>query len=407
MTLNADGLQESELGEFKTIEQFIIEQQRRFPHSTGGFSRLLRDISVAAKIINRDMRRAGLVDIYGDTGEVNVQGETQQKMDALAHTELVRALRRGGECCLIGSEEHAEAIPLQFAHGEDGKYIVLLDPLDGSSNIDVNVSVGTIFSVYRLREDVRQPTPEAALQPGSRQVAAGYVVYGSSTMLVYTTGDGVNGFTLDPSIGEFLLSHPKIRTPRRGNVYSINEGFYNSWEPGLKEFIKWMQEEDAGSARPYKTRYIGSFVSDFHRNLIKGGIYMYPATSDNPNGKLRLMYEANPMAMIVEQAGGRASDGRYRILDKIPGALHERTPLYIGSAENVKMAEAFLGGELVVGGTTASDTAGSSDTAVSPDSTASDAPSSDSVAADNAAAHAAAADTVAPGVAAPNTAAPS
>lgn len=348
MTHNANGSPVSELGEFKTIEQFIIEQQRKFPHSTGGFSRLLRDISVAAKIINRDMRRAGLADIYGDTGEINVQGETQQKMDALAHAELVRALRRGGECCLIGSEEHAEAIPVRLTHAEDGKYIVLLDPLDGSSNIDVNVSVGTVFSVYRLPEHIEQPTPEAALQAGIRQIAAGYVVYGSSTMLVYTTGDGVNGFTLDPSIGEFLLSHPRIKTPRRGSVYSINEGFYNSWEAGLKQWIKWMQKEDGETGRPYSSRYIGSFVSDFHRNLIQGGIYMYPATHSYPDGKLRLMYEANPMAMIVEQAGGRASDGRRRILEKQPTALHERTPLYIGSYEMVSMAESFLAGELVV-----------------------------------------------------------
>ena len=349
MNHSSNGSPVSELGEFKTIEQFIIEQQRRFPHSTGGFSRLLRDISVAAKIINRDMRRAGLADIYGATGEINVQGETQQKMDALAHTELVRALRRGGECCLIGSEEHAEAIPMRVNHAEDGKYIVLLDPLDGSTNIDVNVSVGTIFSVYRLPEEFKEPAAEAALQAGVEQIAAGYVVYGSSTMLVYTTGDGVNGFTLDPSIGEFLLSHPNIRTPKTAAIYSINEGFYNSWEAGLKEWINWMQIEDAETGRPYKTRYTGSFVSDFHRNLIMGGIYIYPATRNNPDGKLRLMYEANPMAMIVEQAGGRATDGSVRILQKNPTALHQRTPLYIGSEDTVLMAESFLKGERLPG----------------------------------------------------------
>ncbi len=334
----------SDLGEFKTIEQFIIEQQRKFPHSTGAFSRLLRDISVAAKIINRDMRRAGLVGVFGVTGEINVQGETQQKMDALAHTELVRALRRGGECCLIGSEEHAEAIPLKMNHGEDGKYIVLLDPLDGSSNIDVNVSVGTIFSIYRLPDGIDEADPDAALQTGTEQVAAGYVVYGSSTMLVYTTGDGVNGFTLDPSIGEFLLSHPNIRIPKSGTIYSINEGHYNSWEDGLKRCISWMQEHDPASGRPYATRYIGSFVSDFHRNLLKGGIYIYPATKSNLEGKLRLMYEANPMAMIVEQAGGRASDGKQRILEVTPRTLHQRTPLYIGSDETVRLVEDFLNG---------------------------------------------------------------
>lgn len=335
---------QAEPGQFKTLEQFIIEQQDRFPHSTGSFSRLLRDISVAAKVVNRDMRRAGLVDIYGETGEINVQGEVQQKMDSLAHREFLIALRRGGECCLIGSEEHAEAIPIETNGGSDGNYIVLLDPLDGSSNIDVNVSVGTIFSIYRLDADCKQPTLAHALQPGAKQIGAGYVVYGSSTSLVYTTGDGVNGFTLDPSIGEFLLSDPNIRTPREGRIYSINEGNYNSWERGLKEYIKWLQRDDGTTPGPYTARYIGSFVSDFHRNLVKGGIYMYPASHSNPEGKLRLMYEANPMAFIIEQAGGLASDGHQRILDKNPNALHQRTPLFIGSPDMVKMAERFLAG---------------------------------------------------------------
>lgn len=332
--------------DFKTLEQFIIEQQESLPQSTGAFSRLLRDLSVAAKVVNRDMRRAGLLDVLGATGEVNVQGEVQQKMDALAHAEFVRALRRGGECCLIGSEEHAEAIPLEGDRpGEDGRYIVLLDPLDGSSNIDVNVSVGTIFSVYRLPEGA-EPTLEAALLPGSEQCAAGYVVYGSSTILVYTTGHGVNGFTLDPSIGEFILSHPNIRTPENGTMYSVNEGNYHSFEEGLKRYIKWCQEEDRATRRPYTTRYIGSFVSDFHRNLVKGGIYIYPASARSPEGKLRLMYEANPMAFIVEQAGGAASDGRQRIMEKQPRALHQRTPVYIGSKAMVEHVERFLAGDL-------------------------------------------------------------
>lgn len=341
------GAQDADLSDFKTLEQFIIEQQDRFPHSTGAFSRLLRDISLAAKIVNRDMRRAGLIDIYGDTGETNVQGEVQKKMDALAHKEFVLALRRGGECCLIGSEEHAEAIPLSTNSEGDGKYIVLLDPLDGSSNIDVNVSVGTIFSIYRLPEgyDTDPPELDAALQPGTQQVAAGYVVYGSSTMLVYTTGDGVNGFTLDPGIGEFLLSHPQITTPEHGRIFSINGGYYNSFEEGLCRYLDWLREDDPGTNRPAKTRYIGSFVSDFHRNLLKGGIYMYPATKSSPEGKLRLMYEANPMAFIVEQAGGRASDGQARILEKSPEKLHQRTPLFIGSPEMVQRAESFLQGD--------------------------------------------------------------
>ncbi len=340
-----NGLSVSDLAQFETLEQFIIEREANFPHSTGAFSRLLRDLSIAGKVVNRDMRRAGLTDISGTTGEINVQGEVQQKMDALAHKEFVRALRRGGECCLIGSEEHAEAIPLRTNSADsDGEYIVLLDPLDGSSNIEVNVSVGTIFSIYRLPEEFDEPELDAALQPGVRQVAAGYIVYGSSTMLVYTTGEGVNGFTLDPSIGEFLLSHPDITIPKEGKQYSINEGNYNSFDSGLKQYIKWMQESDADTSRPYSTRYIGSFVADFHRNLLKGGLYIYPSTSKSPDGKLRLMYEANPMALIVEQAGGRASDGRGRILDKIPDRLHQRTPLYIGSEEMVKMAEEFISG---------------------------------------------------------------
>ena len=342
-----DGSPEGELGTFKTLEQFIIERQDSFSHSTGAFSRLLRDISLAAKIVNRDMRRAGLIDVYGSTGETNVQGEVQQKMDALAHREFVQALRRGGECCLIGSEEHAEAIPLSSVSEEgDGKYIVLLDPLDGSSNIDVNVSVGTIFSIYRLPEDYEgEPDLEAALQPGTEQIAAGYVVYGSSTMLLYTTGNGVNGFTLDPSIGEFLLSHPNLETPDRGRIFSINAGYYHSFDEGLRNYLDWLQERDPASSRPAKTRYIGSFVSDFHRNLVKGGIYMYPATKGSPEGKLRLMYEANPMAFIVEQAGGKASDGRQRILEKTPSKLHQRTPLFIGSKDMVEKAESFLHGE--------------------------------------------------------------
>ena len=337
-------------GRFQTLEQFIISQQDRFPHATGAFSRLLRDISVAAKIVNRDIRRAGLLDIFGATGEINVQGEVQQKLDLLAHTEFVRALERGGECCLIGSEEHAEGIPINVRSESEGKYIVLLDPLDGSSNIDVNVSVGTIFSIYQLPDDfdAEAVSVAAALQPGVNQLSAGYVIYGSSTMLVYTTGDGVYGFTLEPSIGEFLLSHPRMQIPKDGNLYSINEGNYVSFASGLKQYIKWMQREDTDPQRPFSTRYIGSFVADFHRNLLKGGIYIYPATAKSPNGKLRLMYEANPLAFLVEQAGGRASDGRGRIMEIKPAKLHERTPLYIGSEVMVRRAEAFLSGEMTL-----------------------------------------------------------
>ena len=335
---------EAELGEFKTLEQFIIEQQQAFPHSSGSFSRLLRDISVAAKVVNRDIRRAGLLDIRGASGETNVQGEVQQKLDVIAHTEFVEALRLGGECCLIVSEEHDEIIPIQTNPEGDGRYIVLLDPLDGSSNIDVNVSVGTIFSIYRLPEDCEEPSLETALQPGRAQVAAGYIVFGSSTIFVFTTGDGVHGFTLDPPLGEFMLSHERIRVPARGRFYSIDEGNAAAFTEGLSDYVAWMQYEQ-DEPQTYKTRYIGSFISDFHRNLLKGGIYMYPATAVYPEGKLRLMYEANPMAFIVEQAGGRAVDGRRRILDIEPEALHQRVPVYMGSADMVATAETFLRGE--------------------------------------------------------------
>lgn len=317
-----------------TLEQFIIEQQGLVEHSTGAFSRLLRDLSVAAKIVNKYVRSAGLMDVGGTSGAVNVQGEVQMKLDALAHQEFIRALARGGECCLVGSEEHAEAIPLDMRASGDsyGKYIVLIDPLDGSSNIDVNVSIGTIFSIYRLPAEWKgEPTIEAALQPGMHQAAAGYVLYGSSTMLVYTTGSGVNGFTLDPSIGEFMLSLPRIMTPEEGTIYSINEGYTRYFEPGLERYVEWMKEVDEDTARPYTARYVGSLVSDFHRNLLSGGIYMYPRTPLSPEGKLRLMYEANPLAFIAEQAGGAATDGTMSILEKRPRTLHERTPLFIGS----------------------------------------------------------------------------
>ena len=332
---------------FKTLEQFVLERQDRLPVATGAFSRLLRDLSIAAKVVNSYIRRAGLLDVLGDSGEVNIQGEVQQRLDAIAHAEFVEALRLGGESCLIVSEEADEIIPLAPTSGRGGRYIVLLDPLDGSSNIDVNVSVGTIFSVYQLPEGA-EPTLDAALQPGSAQVAAGYVIYGSSTVLVYTAGDGVNGFTLDPSVGEFLLSHPNITTPSNGRFYSIDEGNSAAFEDGLERYLRWMEYEQAKPST-YKTRYIGSFITDFHRNLLKGGVYMYPATAVYPDGKLRLMYEANPMAFIAEQAGGRASDGRRRILDIEPAALHERTALYIGSPEMVRRAEAFLRGDADAG----------------------------------------------------------
>ena len=326
-----------------TLEQFIIERQHDFKHATGELTRLLYDISLAAKIVSRDVKKAGIVDILGETEEENVHGEVQKTLDILAHEEFVHALARGGEVCLIGSEEQEEAIRIN-GNGSVGNYVVLLDPLDGSSNIDVNVSIGTIFSIYRAPDGLTNPTMDEVLQPGVDQVAAGYVIYGSSAMLVYTTGNGVNGFTLDPSIGEFILSHRNMQIPKRGTIYSINEGNYNSWELGLKKYIKWLQVEDSSTNRPYTARYIGSLVADFHRNLLKGGIYIYPANARNPNGKIRLMYEANPMAFIVEQAGGMATNGHDRIMEIEPNSLHQRTPVYIGSVDMVKRVNDFLSG---------------------------------------------------------------
>ena len=349
MAISQDGFIVSSIGQFKTLEQFIIEQENETPHTTGAFSRLIRDISVASKIINRDISKAGLVDIIGDAGAINVQGEEQKKLDIMAHNELVRALIRGGECCIIGSEEQEDLIFVDPRNNVRGDYIVLFDPLDGSSNIDVNVSVGTIFSIYRMPEGASgEFTLQDVLRPGIEQLAAGYVVYGSSTMMVYTTGQGVNGFTLDPSVGEFMLSHPNIKTPEAGTLYSINEGYYRAFEKGLRDYIKWIQTPDASSGRPYTSRYIGSFISDFHRNLLRGGIYMYPATAKNPSGKLRLMYEVNPTAFIVEQAGGKALDGKGRVLEIVPQSLHERTPLFIGSKKMVDRVVAFLSGELTL-----------------------------------------------------------
>nr|BCX01859.1 MAG: fructose-1,6-bisphosphatase class 1 2 [Bacteroidota bacterium] len=328
-------------GKVITLEQFIIERQAEFPYATGELSRLLRDIGLAAKIINREVNKAGLVDILGITGEQNIHGEDVRKLDVFANRELIRALSRGGECCVIASEEEKDIL---FVPGSTGKYIVLIDPLDGSSNIDANVTIGTIFSVYRRRS--QEDSPEAlrrdVLQPGNRQVAAGYVVYGSSTMLVYTTGHGVNGFTLDPSIGEFLLSHPSIQIPKRGKIYSINQGYFRFWEAGMQRYIEYLQEEDKSTGRPYSLRYVGTLVADVHRTLLYGGIFLYPASRKDPRGKLRLMYEANPMAFIIEQAGGRATDGRRRILDIEPESLHERTPLILGSEADVLEVERFL-----------------------------------------------------------------
>lgn len=325
-----------------TLGQFIIEKQADFPYAKGELSRLLRDIGIAAKIVNREVNKAGLVDILGDNGTTNVQGEGQKKLDVYADEQFISALRSGGECCVVASEEHDDCIFIDSHVSQNAKYIVCIDPLDGSSNIDVNVSVGTIFSIYRRIDPAGPIRPEEVLQRGTHQVAAGYVVYGSSTMLVYTTGKGVNGFTLDPSIGEFCLSHPNMRIPLDGTIYSINEGNYVKFPQGVKDYIKYCQVEDRETNRPFTSRYIGSMVADVHRNLIKGGVFLYPTTSSHPQGKLRLMYECNPLAFLIEQAGGKATDGYRRILDIQPRHLHERTPIFIGSTAMVEKVEEFI-----------------------------------------------------------------
>ncbi|MBB2144460.1 class 1 fructose-bisphosphatase [Pedobacter sp. LMG 31464] len=326
----------------KTLGQFIIEKQLDFPYAKGELSRLLRDIGIASKIVNREVNKAGLVDILGDAGTTNIQGEGQKKLDVYANEQFIAALTSGGECCIVATEEEDDFVPIDSPVSKNAKYIVCIDPLDGSSNIDCNVAVGTIFSIYRRKSVEGMATLADVLQKGTEQVAAGYVIYGSSTMLVYTTGKGVNGFTLDPSIGEFCLSHPNMKIPADGIIYSINEGNYVHFPDGVKKYLKYAQVEDLETKRPYTSRYIGSMVADIHRNLIKGGIYIYPTTAASPNGKLRLLYECNPMAFIIEQAGGVASDGLNRILDIEPTELHQRTSIFIGSAKMVNMAEALM-----------------------------------------------------------------
>lgn len=329
----------------KTLGQFIIEKQSDFPYAKGELSRLLRDIGIAAKIVNREVNKAGLVDILGTVGDsTNIFGENQKKLDVYADEQFISALKDGGECCFVASEEQEEGVELTDAGvSKNAKYIVCIDPLDGSSNIEVNVSVGTIFSIYRRKTDLGQPlTPDDLLQSGVEQVAAGYIIYGSSTMLVYTTGKGVNGFTLDPSIGEFCLSHPNMKIPSSGKIYSINEGNYSKFPQGIKNFIKYCQEEDSATGRPFTSRYIGSMVADIHRNLLLGGVFIYPQTSAQPNGKLRLMYECNPIAFIIEQAGGKATTGYERILDIKPEELHQRVPAILGSTELVDKVIEFI-----------------------------------------------------------------
>ncbi|MFK2818553.1 class 1 fructose-bisphosphatase [Flavobacteriaceae sp. LMIT009] len=326
----------------QTLGEFIIENQQSFKYTSGELSRLINSIRLAAKVVNHEVNKAGLVDIIGDSGDSNIQGETQQKLDVYANEKFIQTLINRNIVCGIASEEEDNFISINSQdENHQNKYVVLIDPLDGSSNIDVNVSVGTIFSVYRRVTPVGTPvTIEDFLQKGDEQVAAGYVIYGTSTMLVYTTGDGVNGFTLNPAIGTFYLSHPSMKFPEKGKIYSVNEGNYIHFPQGIKDYIKYCQKEEED--RPYTSRYIGSLVSDFHRNMIKGGIYMYPESSRYPTGKLRLLYECNPMAFLAEQADAKASDGFKRIMEIEPTELHQRVPFICGSRKMVEKAEEFM-----------------------------------------------------------------
>ncbi|MDI9358982.1 MAG: class 1 fructose-bisphosphatase [Phycisphaerales bacterium] len=315
-----------------TLDEFTINQLRTFSAATGELSALLRDIGLAAKRVHVEVNKAGLVDILGDTGEINVQGEAVKKLDVYANNQFVGVLKHGVSCAGVASEELDDILPFNEVVSNKSKYVVLFDPLDGSGNIDVNVSIGTIFSIYNRKTALGTPADlQDFLQPGSQQIAAGYIIYGSSTMFVYATKLGVNGFTLDTSIGEFCLSHPNIQCPAQGQFYSVNNGNFYEYNKGVQEYIDRCQRKDKSNGGPYSQRYIGSMVADVHRNLMKGGIFMYPATIKKPNGKLRLLYECNPFAYIVEKSGGMATNGQNRILDIIPTELHQRTPLFIGS----------------------------------------------------------------------------
>lgn len=326
----------------QSLGEFIIENQSEFKYSSGELSRLINSIRLAAKVVNHEVNKAGLVDILGAAGDTNIQGEDQQKLDVYANEAFIKGLTNREIVCGIASEEEDDFITIKGRNEQnDNKYVVLIDPLDGSSNIDVNVSVGTIFSIYRRVTPAGTPvTIDDFLQPGNMQVAAGYIIYGTSTMIVYTTGHGVNGFTLNPAIGTYYLSHPNMVFPETGKIYSVNEGNYVHFPQGIKDYIKYCQEEEED--RPYTSRYIGSLVSDFHRNMIKGGIYIYPSTAKDPQGKLRLLYECNPIAFIAEQAGAKASDGFRRIMDIEPKTLHERVPFICGSKKMVEKAEIFM-----------------------------------------------------------------
>ncbi len=326
-----------------TLDEFTIQETRKFPQATGELSALLRDIGLACKLINKQVLKAGLVDILGQYGATNVQGEEQMKLDVYADEMLISVLKNSSDCAGIASEENDEIVCFDDPFSVNSKYVVLFDPLDGSSNIDVNAPIGTIFSIYRRVSELGKPCTEADfLQAGHMQMAAGYVIYGSSTMMVYATRLGVNGFTLEPSIGEFCLSHPNMRCPEQGKIYSINQGNTCKYDDGIKEFLDFCMESNKEEGRPYSHRYIGSMVADMHRTLIKGGIFMYPADKSNPKGKLRLQYECNPMALLLEAAGGIASNGYKNILNIQPSELHERCPVYIGSRNMVEKALSFV-----------------------------------------------------------------
>ena len=327
----------------QTLDEFTIQQMRDFPNATGELSNLLRDIGLAAKRVNVEVNKAGLVDILGDAGLVNVQGEEVKKLDIYANEQFMGVLRHGISCAGIGSEELDDVVIFDDEISNNSKYVCLFDPLDGSANIDVNVSIGTIFSVFKRVTPKGTPATEADfLQAGTRQVAAGYIIYGSSTIMVYATRRGVNGFTLDPSIGEFTLSHPDIKCPPSGKIYSVNHGNFFQYNEGVRKYIDTCQRKDKTTGGPYTQRYIGSMVSDVHRNLIKGGIFMYPALKDKPEGKLRLLYECSPFAFIIEVAGGKATDGKQRILDIVPTKIHERTPFFVGSKLMMEELESFM-----------------------------------------------------------------
>lgn len=323
-----------------TLNQFIADQQNKFPFVQGSLSRIFRDLQLAAKMINRDVRKAGLIDILGNFGETNVQGEEQKKLDVISNEVFMRLMDLSGDVVCVVSEED-EGIHW-CPEGKEAKYILAIDPLDGSSNIDVNASIGSIFSIYKRLSMDAPVSEEDILQKGVQQVAAGYVIYGTATMFVYTTGSGVNAFTLDDSIQEFCLSHADIKTPSKGTIFSVNEGNLNEFPQGVIDYINWCKGSDKEEKRPYSARYIGSLIADFHRNLLKGGVYIYPPTAKAPNGKLRLLYECNPMAFLVEQAGGKASSGKERILDIQPTQFHQRTPLIIGSADMVDQVLAMM-----------------------------------------------------------------